>query len=550
MKRLRRHALSRATLMVCAGLSSAAAARAQVLPQVPTAPLQAASEAAPAFPVAGASTPTPQVLPPAAPSTYIVPSVAILVTQSSNANFGAASAAQSDTIMQVVPRLFLATEHARWQARANIGLDGQYYTRGTEPNVIAPQGYASLHSELVDRLFFFDASMNAQRYATSPYVSQGGPVQSTSYTSTQWRISPYVDRVLRPGLRLTARSDDTWTTVSNTPSAIGLTGGRYLDQTVRLEQAPLAWGYTLAAQQTYATYTDEPFAWLRDLTMRAIVNYAFTPRLVLGLIGGGEKVQAYGAEKTASIYGVRGQWNGDPRANARLAVERRYFGTGWDLQASAGTPIARLSLGWTRDAISYLSPLANGNSSASNLSLLLDNLLAGQYPNPFLRAQAVQSLLGSAGLPPGLSTSGGFYTSSSVLQNNLVVTGLVLRPRDSYALSLYRNRTEDLFLPGQQLLQLIQSTSADNVQSGAAFNYGHRLTPLDNLNLTVQREVDTGFGLNQGNEARQTNYIVQLDHRFSLRTIAIVGARRRFLTSSQVGNANETGLFAGLVHRF
>ncbi len=550
MKRFRRHKLSRAVVAVCAGLGSVAASRAQVLPQVPTAPLTAASEAAPAFPAGRASAPAPQGLPALPPNTYIVPSVAVLVTQSSNANFGAANAAQSDTIVEVVPRLFLRTEHARWQARADLSLDGQYYVHGTEPNVLSPQGSASVHTELVDQLLFFDAGMTAQRYSTSPYVGQGGPVQSTSYTSTQWRISPYIDRVLRPGLRLTARSDDTWTTVSNTPSAIGLTGGRYLDQTLRLEQMPLDWGYTLEARQTYATYTDEPYAWLRDSTARGIINYAFTPRLVLGLIGGGEKVQAFGAEKTASIYGVRGQWSGGPQGDARFTVERRYFGTGWNLQASAGSPLARLSVAWNRNAISALSPLASADNSATNLTLLLDQILVGQYPNPFQRAQAVQSILGSAGLPPGLSTSGGFYTSSSVLQNNLVVTGLVLRQRDSYALSLYRNRTEDLYLPGQQLLQLIQSASADNIQSGAAFNFGHRLTPLDNLNLTVQRELDTGFGLNQGDEARQTNYIVQLDHRFSLRTIGIIGVRRRLLVSTQVGSANETGLFAGLVHRF
>lgn len=549
MKRFRRHILSRAALAACAGLSCAAA-RAQVLPQVPTAPLQAASEAAPVAPGAPASAGSSPVVQVAPPNTYIVPSVAVLVTQSSNANFGAATSAQSDTILEVVPRLFLGSDHARWQARANLSVDGQYYTRGTQPDVVVPQGSASLHSELVDRLFYVDAGMSAQQYATSPFAGRGGPAQSASYTNTQWRISPYIDRLLRPGLRLTARSDDTWTTVSNTPSNVGVTGGRYLDQTIRLEQAPMDWGYALAAQQTYATYSGEPYAWLRDTTARAILNRAFTSRLVLGIIGGRERVQAYAAQSDSSIYGLTGHWRGGPQAAASLTVEHRYFGTGWALQANAGTPLARLSLAWNRGPVSYLSPLANANGSATNLSDLLDGILAGQYPNALQRAQAVQSLLGSAGLPPGLSTSGGFFTSTTVLQNNLVVTGLVLRQRDSFALSVYRNRTEDLFLPGQQVLALIQSVSADNLQSGVAFNYGHRLTPLDNLNLTIQREINTGFGLNLGSNSRQTNFIVQLDHRFSLRTIGIVGVRRRLLDSSLVGRTNETGVFAGMVHRF
>lgn len=539
MKRPSRPAWTRIVFATCAGTCACVSAQAQVLPRVPQAPLAAAS--------AASGPGVAQLVP--APTTYAVPSVAVLGVQSSNANFGAGNSAQSDSILQVVPRLFLASDHARWRVRADLSVLGTYYARGTEPDVVVPQGSANLHSELIDRLFFFDAGFNAQQYATSPYVSQGGPVQGSSYSSTQWRLSPYIDRLLRPGLRLTVRSDDTWTGVSNTGQNTGIFGGRYLDQSARLEQVPLDWGYTLAARQTYATYNDEPFAWMRDTVARGILNYAVTPRWVVGGIGGRERVQAFDAEDNSSIYGVRTRWNG-PQGQAQVSVEHRYFGTGWDASANIGSPRMRASLDWYRGTSSYLAPLSSNNNAITNVSGLLDSLLAGQYPNPLLRAQAVENLLGNAGLPPGLPTSGGFFTASTVLQNNLVLTGLLLRPRDSFALSLYRNRTEDLFLPGQGVLQLIQTQSADNLQSGAAFNYGHRLTPLDTLNLTVQREIDTGFGLNQGNNARQTNVIVQIDHRLSLRSIAIAGVRRRFLDSSLVGRANETGLFLGLVHRF
>ena len=532
--------LDRAVIAACLGLGAFGAAQGQVIPNVPRAPLPAAS---------AASGPQAQ-LPP--PNTYVVPSVAVLATQTSNANYGVSSHSRSDTVLQVMPNIFLGSSHARWQVLGDFSLDGTYYVNGVRPNVVAPYGSGSLHSELVDQFVYFDASVVSQQQSISPYVGQGGPVQGSTYTSTQWRISPYIDRLLTPSLRLRARSDDTWTRISNSPSGGMLSGGRYLDQTIRLDQLPQNWGYTLAAQQTYATYDGEPYAWLRDTTFRAILNYALSTQWVVGAIGGHEKVQAQGADDSAGIYGLRTAWSPSPLQTVDATVEHRYFGTGWSLLANVGSPQLSLSASWTRQPTSYLAPLGGNNAgrTAGNISTLLNNLLTTQYTNPVQRAAAVQTLLGSAGLPASLTTAGGFYTTSSVLQNDLVITGLWMRPRDSVAVSVYRNRIEDLFLPGQQLLRLLQSVSNDNVQTGVAINYGHRLTPLDNMNLTLQRENDIGFGLRQGQSAHQTAVILQLDHRFSPRTTGLVGVRRRFLVSTQVGNGNETGVFAGLVHRF
>lgn len=532
--KVRLHVLARAAMAVCAGLAAAGAARAQVIPRM-SGPLQAASGAG-----VQASPPT----------TYVVPSVAVLVTQTDNSNFGLGGAPQSDTLTEVSPRLFLVSQHARWQVQADIGVHGMYYRNNTEPSVVAPDGSAKLHSELVDHFLYFDAGVLAQQAAVSPYVGQGGPLQGPLYTSTQWHVMPYIDRELHPGLRLQARSDATWTSVSNTGAQSGVVGGRYLDQVLRLDQVPVDWGYGLVAEQTYATYNDQPYASFRDTTARGILNYALSPQWVVGVIGGREKAQAYNADESAGIYGVRTEWQPNQQQRVEATVEHRFFGTGWSLTEAGGTPLLRYSLNWRRGLASYLAPLSGTASSATNISSLLDGLLTSQYPNPLQRAQMVQSLLGSAGLPPGLSTAGGFYTSSTVLQNSVVATVLLLHERDNYALSVYRNRNADLFLPGQQLLQLIQSASNDNIQTGAAFNYGHRLTPLDTLNLTLQRELDTGFGLNEGTSARQSSVILQFDHRFTPGTIGLIGARRRLLRSTVIGNTGETAIFAGLVHRF
>ena len=538
MKKQRRPRRIAAVAAVAATSSLfAASVDGQVLPRVP-------------MPAQAASSPLSAAAPDAMPNTYIVPSIAVLGTATSNANFGAGGASRSDQILELVPRMFLISDHGRWQVNADLGVDGLYYTQGTRADTVSPSGTARLHSILVDRFVYFDASMSAQRVSISPYVGQGGPLQGSTYTSTQWRISPYVDRLLTPTLRLQARSDDTWTQVSNAGGNSAITGGRYLDQTLSLSQMPVAWGYVLAARQIYTTYTDQPYAWMRDTTVRAIPEYALSRRLVVGVIGGSERVQDFDAADRASIYGARLQWQPQPGSGLKVDVEHRFFGTGWNLQANGGTALVRFNVQWLRDITSNLSPLGSSSSGSGNVTQLLDGLLSAQYPSPLQRAQMVQALLGEAGLPPALSSSGNFYTSSSMLQNSLVGTALLLRERDSYALSVYRNRTEDLYLPGQQVLSLLSPQSNDNRQIGVAFNYGHRLTLLDTLNLTLQREYDSGFGINTGREAHQTAWIIQWDHRLSPRTTGLIGVRRQFLDSTVVGNSNESAVFAGFVHRF
>lgn len=523
--------------------------------------LAAHAQTIPPVPLPGASaadvsllpnTPQPQAAAsqPQAPNSYIVPSVTVLATQTSNANLGTSAGSHADTVLDVMPQVFLQSSHARWQLQGNLGLQGIYYAQGTNTDVVAPDGNAKLHTEWVPDLLYVDAGFNAFQSAVSPYVGQTGAVQGPQYTTMQWSLSPYIRREIVPGLEFLARSDATWTDVSNTPSQGGIYGGRYLDQTLRLDQRPQRLGYTLAVEQTYATYDDEPYAWLRDTTARAILNFALTPQTVVGVIGGHETVDAFDSEVNSSIYGLRTAWKPGPYASLDATVEHRYFGTGWTVLASGGAQQARLNLSWQRSVSSELAPLGGANASGGSIGDILDSMLSTQYPDPLQRVRVVQDLLGSAGLPYDLATSGNFYTASSALQNNLELTGLLLRVRDSLALSVYRNRVQDLFLPGQEALQLLQTNSNDLVQTGVAMNYGHRLTPLDNLNVTLQRENDAGFGPSEGLSGRTKSLIAQIDHRLSPRTIALIGVRRELLTSTQVQGGTESAVFAGFVHRF
>ena len=544
-----RTALASAIVAACAVIGNGGTAQAQTVPGAPATPAIPAIPATPLLPAGTASGAAAENLA-SAPTTYLAPSVAVLATGTSNANFGTGLSPRSDTVLEVVPSLVVVSDHAHWHLRGDFSLDGLYYARGTQTNRVLPIGSLDLRSELVDRLLYLNAGVTSQQNLINPYVGQQTPGTSNQYTSTQYRINPYIDRLINPGLRFIASSDDIWTKINSSPTNAGVFGGRYTVQTVSLDQRPLPWGYTLIARQTDTTYTNLPFASLKDTSFRAIGNDALSDRLTLGLIGGYERVTAFLAEEKKPIYGVRGSWQPNALGNIDATVEHRYFGTGWNIQARGGSPLLRFNMSWTRGPSTYLSALAGGGVPGSNITTLLDGMLLAQYPDPVARAQAVQGLLTNAGLPAGLSTANNFYTSSATLQNALSFTALVLRQRNSYAISLYRTKTQDFFLPGQSLLQFVQTFSSDNTQTGVAFNYGRRLTPLDNLNVTLLRANNSGFGFNAGLSSRQTSLVAQFDHQFSPRTTGLLGVRRQLLRSTLIGSSNESAVFAGVVHRF
>lgn len=535
-----RTALASAIVGVCAGLGWVQSARAQVIPPAPLPPATVAS---------GATTETA----PVAPATYISPSVAVLATQTSNANFGTTGDTRADTILNVVPRLQFFSQHARWRLRGDFSVNGQYYARNTESAAALPAGAILFNSEPVEQLLHFDAGLSAQQNIINPYVSQSSANQ---YTTTQYNVHPYIDRRITPDLRFTAGSDDTWTNTSNVPADTGIYNGRYTVQSIGLEQRPTPFGYSLQAQQAETKYSDLPYSSLKDTTARAIANYALTNRLILGVIGGYEKVEAFQADLSKPIYGLRGSWMPNALGGVNATVEHRYFGTGWNLAANGGSNQLQFALNWTRAPSTFLQSINQSGTPASNLTTLLDGMLLQQYPDPLSRARAVQLVLAETGLPAGLATGNALFTPTTTLQNAFNVLALLIRDRNSFALSAFRVKSEDLILPGQTLLQALRSLpgnillSSDNIQTGAAFNYGRRLTPITNLNVTLVRSINTGFGPNEGQDARQTSLFVQVDRRLSPNTIGLVGVRRQLLRSTIVSNSNESAIFAGLVHRF
>lgn len=484
------------------------------------------------------------------PQTYFSPSLTAQVTGTTNSTFGAGRK-EKDVIFDLVPRVVLYSEHSHVRIKGDFSLDGELYALGTLNNRVLPRGSLELNSKLIDRLLYFDASAQSQQNVANPYA---GKLQSATgqnqFTTTQYRVSPYIDRRITPTLRFYARSDNTWTQVSGNNTTAGIFGGRYGVQTIRLEQQPLPVGFALLGEYTDSKFNNLPNSSLTDASIRAIGNYQVTRKLLLGLIGGYEKVDVFLASVKRPIWGGRFLWQNGNSARIDAIVEDRYFGTGWNVQAFKRTGTVTFLANWNRQATTFLSSQFGGAATGVSIGSLLDGALASQYPNPVTRTAAVQNLLTSSGLPSTLSGADNLYSQAANLQTNANVTALLLRERNSYAISVYHNRTEDLFLPGQQVLQLAQTLSNDSVQTGVALTFARRLSQITRLSVQGNAGRARGFGLNAGQRATQYGLLAEIDHALSPRTNMRVGFLQQFLKSTAVSDANESALFVALTYAF
>jgi uncharacterized protein (PEP-CTERM system associated) len=542
---------------LAACLLQAPAAVAQTLPgtdsQVPGGaglPQLLQPEGANVAPGTGLRAPLPAASAQAEPrGNFVQPSLGLSVVQTSNVYFGTNTPARSDTIVSIVPGIAFQTEGPNLRTFGNFSFSAQYYARSSYHDTVLPSGVLGLNARLVDRWLYFDAGITSQQNALLTIPSQGGG--TATYTTTQYRISPYIDHRFDDDLRLRVRSDNTWTHISGNQTGQPLSNGRYSVQSLRLDRRPTPLGWGVDAKQEETVYTDVGALTVRDSIVRARGLYAFTPHLEAGLIGGYEHYATAFSSLSHGIYGAQLDWRPNVFTRLGAVVERRFFGTGWELNASQQIQRLSLRLNWTRGPSTFFASLQTIPSGVS-LSTLLDGMLASQYPDPTARARAVQNLLAVTGLPSTLPNAINYYTQSATLQNALTATAVLLHERNSYSASLFHTRTSDLLLPGTLPLNPFLIASADYVQNGIALSYSRRLTPVMNLNVGVLRALTTGFGFNQGESARQTTLIVQISRRLSAHTIVVIGARRQLLDTANTGilSATESALYAGLTHQF
>jgi uncharacterized protein (PEP-CTERM system associated) len=523
------------------------------LPPIPQAPA-----APPGLPVFGGETgparePSDVEQPTRLPPFFVQTSITSELTWSSNGNFATTGGSTGSATLSIIPSVIVHDEGGQYRLDGNFTLDAVASSgstaSGVQPDRILPRGNLDFNADLIQNWLYFDTGLRSARTTGDPFaITTIGPVSAyNEYTTTQYRIAPYILHELGSELTLSARSENSWSSTDE-PAGFAPSSGYYGLQSAKLEHRPDSLGWGIEVLDSVSRFQDQTTDALKDDAARLSVNYSLEPFLV-GLIAGYERASLSGVSVTHAIGGIRAEWRPTSRTDVTATVEDRYFGTGWNVKLGHRNEDFALSASLQRDVTTYPAVL-NAQTGVGFVTTLMNSLLSSEFTNGTQRVAEVQSLLQSTGAPADLAGASLVASAQAIALNTASVNAVLLGKFNTLSFTVYRIRTVPFDLPGEVEVFTVPASYIDNVTSGITINLVHHLDKNWDVNTTLVQANTTGLGAASGTSSKQTSLLVQLADRLSPRTTAFVGVRYQVLDSTLVTNTNESAVFAGITHRF
>lgn len=476
-------------------------------------------------------------------------SITAQATLTNNANYGSTADREADLILQLIPEWNFHRTGARLRVDGFVSLDMLQYVNQVQTSRILPQANVLANLEAIENLFFIDASIQANQSILNPFQPRSDFSSTNNlYTYGQARLAPYFQGYLGRNVTWLVRSDNsyTWTGQSDTP----LGNAYYGQQLAQIVRAPTPVGLTLRATSDVTRIQDQLQPDQTLNTALAILDYAFTPQLTLGLRGGYENTTYTATETSGPIYGGNISWRPTPLSSLVGYWEERFYGPSYQFQASHRQRRFASSASFYRTITTYPQVLLQIPPTGS-VAGVLDAILVARFPDPIVRQQEVLDLINRQALPQTLPAGAYIYNqSANVLTGANGNFGLV-GVRNTLALNIFYLKTE--LLPDPRVPPSFVAFN-NNEQFGAGITLSHQLTPIVNLNGTVSGYRTKGFGPSEGLETRQWLASAQVNWQVSLRDTLFVGTRYQYQNDigarSTFGNSSEAAIFAGLLHTF
>lgn len=231
-------------------------------------------------------------------------------------------------------------------------------------------------------------------------------------------------------------------------------------------------------------------------------------------------------------------------------VERRFFGTGWNATLTHRTPFMALSAGMVRQASTYAARLGS-LQAGGNVPSMIDAILQTRIQDEVVRQAAVQDLMTKRGLPTTLNGPVDLFSRTVQLQQGVNVTLALVGVRHTVTVRVFHIRLQDLYGPNDDTPGIL-GLASDSIQRGASLGLSRRLTPDTTADLTLVQTRTEGIGLNASLGTRNGTLVrLGATHALSPRTTVIGSVRHQTgSTALSTGNATETAVSAGVLHRF
>jgi uncharacterized protein (PEP-CTERM system associated) len=479
---------------------------------------------------------------------FIESSIDTRVTATSNSTLGGPTA-ERDVIVGIKPRVVIRGDTPALHVVGNVGVDSVNYTRQTQDNAVLPQGDLLARLMAVDRFLYIEGAVRALQTSANPFGDRPGESSTANtVTSTQYRLSPYIDYEPRQGMRIRARSDNIKTNESGSTLALSESVGRaYLQRhTASFEQDPRPFGARAEADRSVTRYQGDATSLTIDVA-RVLLNLALNDEIRVGVRGGVERNNFLQAEdETRSIYGGQFSWRPSERTVFDADAERRFFGTSWHVTFTHRSPLMVWNVHAARDIDT--TPIALfGLPATDNVAGLLDAALTTRFPNPFDRAKQVQDLMRQRGLPAALSSPISIIGPRISIANSASATAALLGSRSSLALSVFRSELRDALQSGPFATGL---AITNNRQIGGSLAYSLRVSPTASATAVLDYSRIEALAEIVGQRTQQAGARGQLTQQVGAKSFAHLGAQYRKLASGVVAGGHETLAFIALEHTF
>lgn len=489
-----------------------------------------------------------------------------------NANHAAAARAQSDLITLLQPSLGLEGRCAALRLKATLGADLVASAQGSRPGRALVHGQADATATLLPRLLFLDAAASVLPVERDPF----GPRSETGSSDNRalaraWRVSPFVEHALSPRSQLQARYEETGSRTDAGPGsparpAAAAVRQRFSNLDLQLAQHTLPLGGMLAYSASRARFEGAASGDSRTRfeSVSARGDLALAGDWVLGPVLGHERSRLLFDERADTLYGLHAGWRPSERTQVAAQLAHRFFGTGWQMDASHRTSRLSLLLQWRREPVT--TPASLGVAEAgTRLDEALDAMLATRQPDPAARRALVAALMAQRGLPAELQQPVDVQAAQAQRRDSLRATALLMDRRNTLSLAIWRLTLQTL-APATGGAGLLAPAAPGSRQWGADLVVSRRLAPHLTLEAratwssirSVDDQAGTGTGTgttttpNPDAASRERRLHLALARALAPRTSVSLGlAQARFDTTSPGLDAwRARSVLAGLRHRF
>ena len=488
-------------------------------------------------------------LPATAQTWRVVPSVSLTETWSDNINLANSEFARSDLVTEVTPTLTFTGRSSRATLDGTVSVPFLFYLHtGSFNDNYFPLADVRGRLEAIEKFFYVEGLVSVTQPFLTPFGAQ--PIDLTNatqnrYTSSVYRVSPYIQGG-NPGVaQYLLRNDSTWANLDGEPIK---TSNSYTSEwTGRIDTPVVPLGWRAEFDLVSVKFTDQDPQ--RTNVARVGPRYAYDPATLLSAHVGYEDNQYPLSDYAGAVYGVGIEWQPTERTKVVGTWEHRFFGSSYLFTFDHRTPLSVWSFTASRLISSYPQQLGT-LAAGGNVPAMLDQLFVSRISDPAQRLQAVNAFIGSRGLPTELSSPVDVYTQQITLNENLSATMGLLGARNSLFITIFRLNSQPISGSGL-ILPPALSFGNDNTQLGASLAWSHSLTPFTTVNLTANALRTEANGAS-GETTNQGSARLAVASKLSPDTSVFGGVRYQTFRSdiAIAADYTESAIFAGISHFF